>query len=78
MGCPVFGGVSSPSCSNCALKKTVDDNKLTWNCWYGLEAANLLNKSLYVDEMLMSVGSIPEAITLVKMLKACSKLVVLD
>ena len=48
------------------------------NCWYGLEAANLLNKSLYVDEMLMSVGSIPEAITLVKMLKACSKLVVLD
>ena len=33
MGIRVFGGVSSPSCSNYALKKTADDHKLK----FGLE-----------------------------------------
>ena len=56
------GLVSSPSCSNYALKNAADDNKLK----YGLEAADTLNKNFYVDDMLHSVASIPEAITLVK------------
>ena len=62
MGRHVLGGVSSPSCSNYALKKTADDNKLK----YGLEAADTLNKNFYVDDMLKSVASVTEAITLVK------------
>ena len=62
----VFGGVSSPSCSNYALKKTSDDNKLK----YGLEATDTLNKNFYVDDMLKSVASVPEAITLIKNVRA--------
>ena len=62
MGRHVFGGVSPPSCSNYALKKTADDNKLK----YGLEAADTLNKTFYVDDMLKSLANVPEAITLVK------------
>ena len=62
MGQHVFSGVSSPSCSNYALKKTADDNKLR----YALEAADTLNKHFYVDDILKSVASVPEAITLVK------------
>ena len=54
------------------LKKTADDNKLK----YGLEAADSLNKNFYVDDMLKSVASVPEAITLVK--NVCAGLVVLD
>ena len=58
----VFGVVSSPSCTNYALKKTADHNNLK----YGLEAADTLNNNLYVDDMLKSVASVLEAITLVK------------
>ena len=65
MGWNVFGGVSSPSCSNYALKKTAGDNKVK----YGPEAADILNKNLYVDDMLKSVANVPEAITLVKNLR---------
>ena len=50
------------------------DNKLK----YELEATDILNKYFYVDDILKSVASVPEAITLVKMLKACAGLVVLD
>ena len=62
MGRHDFDGVSSPICSNYALKKTVDDNKLT----YGPEAADTLKESFYVDDMLKSVASVSEAIILVK------------
>ena len=62
IGRHVFGGVLSPSCSNYALKKTQDDNK--WK--YGLETADKLNENFYVDDMLKSVASVPEAATLVK------------
>ena len=62
MGRHVFGSVSPPSCCNYALKKTSDDNKMR----YGPEAADTLNKNVYVDDMLRSVASVPEAITLVK------------
>ena len=62
MGQHIFGGVLSPSCSNYALKKTARDNKVK----YGPEAADTLNKNFYVYDMLKSVASVPEAITLVK------------
>ena len=58
----VFGGVSSPKCSNYALKKTTNDNKLK----YGLVASDTLNKNFYVDDILKSVASFPGAITLEK------------
>ena len=62
MGRHVFGSVSPPSCSNYALKKTSDNNKVK----YGPKAADTLNNKFYVDDMLRSVASVPEAITLVK------------
>ena len=62
MGRHVFGSFSLPSCSKYALKKTANDKKLK----YGLEAADTLNKNVYVDDMLKSVASVPDAITLVK------------
>ena len=74
MGQHVFDEVSSPSCSNYALKKTTDDNKVK----YGPEAADTLNKNFYVNDMLKSVASVPEAITLVKIVRGISRLVVLD
>ena len=61
-GLTFFGGVSSPSCSNYALKKTTNDSKLK----YGLIASDTLNKKFYVDDILKSVASFPEAITLGK------------
>ena len=57
IGRHVFGDVSSPCCSNYALNKKLK---------YGLEAADTLSKNFYVDDMLKSVASVPEAITLVK------------
>ena len=62
MGGHVFGGVTSSSCTNYALKKTAHDNKVM----YGPEAGDILNKSFYVDEMLKSVVSVPETITVIK------------
>ena len=62
MGRHAFDGVSSPICSNYALKKTADDNKLN----YGPEAADTLKESFYVDDMLKSVASVSEAIILIK------------
>ena len=48
IGRHIYGEVSSPSCSNYALKKRADDNKVK----YGPEAADTLNKNFYVDDML--------------------------
>ena len=48
----VFGCVSSPSCSNYALRKTVSDNQE-----YGNDAAETLRKNLYVDDLLKSVNT---------------------
>ena len=49
----VFGGVSSPSCSNYALRKTASDNQEE----YGNDAAETLRKSFYVDDLLKSVNT---------------------
>ena len=49
----VFGTVSSPSCSNYALKKTASDNQEE----YGNDAAETLRKNFYVDDLLKSDAS---------------------
>ena len=49
----VFGGVSSPSCSNYALRKTASDNQEE----YGNDAAETLRKNFYVDDLLKSVNT---------------------
>ena len=36
---------------------------------YGLEVAHTLNKNFYADDLLRSVASVPEAITLVKIVR---------
>ena len=61
----VFGGLSSPSGSNYALKKTVVDNEPKFEN----ETVNTLKRNFYVDDMLTSVPSVPEAVSLVKKVK---------
>ena len=46
----VFGGSSSPSCSNFALRKTAADNIKE----YGEMVAEILERNFYVDDMLKS------------------------
>ena len=49
----VFGGVSSPSCSNYALRKTASDNQKE----YGNDAAETLRRNFFVDDLLKSVNT---------------------
>lgn len=46
----LFGGISSPSCSNFALRMTAEDNEKQ----FGPEAANTLRRNFYVDDLLGS------------------------
>ena len=46
----VFGGISSPSCSNYTLKKTAADNVQK----YGNEASTIVKRNFYIDNMLKS------------------------
>ena len=48
-----FGGVSSPSSSNYALRKTASDNQEE----YGNDAAETLRRNFYVDDLLKSVNT---------------------
>ena len=43
----LFGGKSSPSCSNYALKRTTVDYEID----FGEDVAKTLQKSFYVDDM---------------------------
>ena len=64
----VFGGTSSPSCSNYTLKMTANDNEKT----FGQEAAKTLRRDFYVDDMLKSVSNSTAAIDLVhKVIDMC-------
>ena len=56
----VFGGVSSPSCSNYALKRTASDNLKN----YGEDVASILRRNFYVDDMLKGFSSIEEVISI--------------
>ena len=49
----VFGGVSSPSCSNYAPRKTASDNQEE----YGNDVAETLRRNFYVDDLLKSVNT---------------------
>ena len=58
MNVHLFGAVSSPSCSNFALKKAADDAEKI----VGTEAADVLRKNFYVDDCLRSEGKEDTAI----------------
>ena len=65
----VFGGTSSPFCSNFSLKRTSTDGKDQ----FGLESAKTLQNNFYVDDLLNSVAQEYQAIQLIKNVKAmCS------
>ena len=53
MSVHVFGGVSSPSCGNYALRKTTPDNQGE----YGNDAAETLRNNFYIDDLLKSVNT---------------------
>ena len=57
----VFGGTSSASCSNYALRRTAIDNKEV----YGTDAATTLFRNFYMDELLKSVKDVQSAKQLV-------------
>ena len=58
----VFGGASSLSCSNYALRKTAADNETK----YGTKVAEILRNNFYVDDMLKSVSNEETAIKLIR------------
>ena len=58
----VFGGTSSPGCCNYALRRTALDNVSS----YSQEAINTLLRNFYVDDVLKSVPSVRNALTLIQ------------
>ena len=56
----LFGGASSPSCANFALKKTAQDNKTEFD----LETIETVERNFYVDDCLKSVSSEELAVNL--------------
>ena len=56
----VFGGTSSPSCCNYALKQTAYDNRSR----YQTDVMDTLNRNFYVDDLLRSVKDVKTAIRL--------------
>ena len=66
----LFGATSSPGCANFALKTTADDHEAE----FCTAAANILRNDFYMDDGLKSVGTVQEAVKLVKNTKLmCSK-----
>ena len=66
----VFGGASSPSCSNFALRRTAKDDEEQ----YGKEITQILVKSFYVDDLLKSFPTVIEAVHAIKQLQElCSR-----
>ena len=65
MNVHVFGGTSSPSCSNYAVQRTARDNEAK----YDLEVAETLRSNFYVDHLLKSVKDEEIAVTLMKDVK---------
>ncbi|XP_068738205.1 uncharacterized protein, partial [Montipora capricornis] len=57
----LFGGASSPSCANFALKKTAEDNKAAFDAI----TVETVKRNFYVDDCLKSVATNPGAIRLV-------------
>ena len=65
MNVHLFGGASSPSCANFALKKTAEDN----TSHFDDEAIQTVQRNFYVDDCLKSVRKDDEAIKLAKDLR---------
>ena len=60
MAVHLFGGVSSPSFANFALKKTSEDNRST----FSPEAVHTLKHNFYVEDYMKSVATDESAICL--------------
>jgi len=65
MGVHLFGGSSSPSCANFALKKTMQDNKAEFNP----ETIQTVEQKFYVDDCLKSVPTEDAAVTIADKLR---------
>lgn len=61
----LFGGTSSTSCANFALKKTAQDNKADFNP----ETIQTVERDFYVDDCLKSVPTEDAAVTLADQLR---------
>lgn len=61
----VFGGISSPSCSNYALKKAEVGNVRK----YGEDVTSILGYNFYVDDMLKSFPSVKMAADMIHKVK---------
>ena len=61
----VFGGSSSPSCSNFALRKTAMDNEEH----YRKDISTILERNFYIDDVLKSFLTVEEAITEIQQVK---------
>lgn len=62
----VFGAASSPCCSNYALKQTAAN----FVDQFGIEAAEILEKNFYVDDLLKSVREQQVAIEVINKSRA--------
>ena len=66
----LFGAVSSPSFSNVALQRTAIDHKESFSA----EVCQAVTKSFYVDDFIISVPSVDEAISVVQdITELCSR-----
>ena len=65
----VFGGISLPSCSNYALKKTAADNIKK----YGEDVSSILRQNFYVDDMLKNFPSAKIAVDMIYKVKSLCK-----
>ena len=61
----MFGGASSPSCFNFALRKTASDNR----DGYASDVTRILEINFYVDDMLKSFQTVTEAKDVIKAVK---------
>ncbi|XP_068680455.1 uncharacterized protein [Montipora foliosa] len=61
----LFGGASSPSCANFALKKTAEENKTDFN----VQTVETVMRNFYVDDCLKSVPRDQKAINLADQLR---------
>ena len=58
----LLGAVSSPGCANFGLKRAADDGEIE----FGEAAVNFVRNNFYVDDGLISVSSVKEAIDLLR------------
>ena len=65
----VFGGASSPSCSNFALRKTASDNRDE----YASDVTRILERNFYVDHMLKSFQTVTAKDVIKKVRELCAK-----